>query len=1332
MYGSARELVTNLEIYSRFVGRERFFGLDLISSYFSKLHFTTRIKQNQQLFRKDFMFSKLFYLALEYVDGLNIEGMWVFPLYIVSLILKRYEKKVLDRWELVEITTEDIRQLKDAFNDFISICSFFNRSTCSSQNLFNELKQLVPWETEKNLEFLKYVAEVYTAVEKDYNYREVITVSAILIDCIDKTILKFPQFFKSTMPKTLRYYVVRVFTDGKSVFILEEEYRNVWKLWWAGPPQLMRFGTDITENPLFLHTFVIENSLDHQRKKEWLHPIDVHYETISRTKHHACPIMISSEKFCILASDFFFTVFRELLFSLKLFQRLKKDEWSEMQEYFKFLSEFFDGNVRKRYFLKVDSDNCEKLDVRIINEARKRFHFLLERPAKDVRNAKKDGFTVENLKNELKNLGLLDVFPDILDYADQSYKQVLEKKGEHILRTCDLFDAVELCQLSCVLNRYPQFAVFLHNQNASWVVPGLPCVFCGDSVHPMHNNYLQTKSFLWRLEDVQLVHSATPYHSQFSQVMNGNMGTILTYNETIFAKTLDGLKKQNINIPRGDLKVFLMDMADDKKASEVLRNKFMLFKWHYSMSNLFAFSNEHQKINFYLRLFSRTRSSGYYNYRFFADEVLEMFRSLITNPNPVKELEKIEKFLKSWAAKANFGYRTIPYAALKCAFDDFDTVKELFFVPDPSYIASSTQDVIVKSGTSSVTLFAPDYTRVMDVSQAVFQIFQSVVCDVDWSVEVCKKHPNCMDSFKAEILTAMRWYLELEEGIYVPENNALVKVRNLRQHCNYTQRKSTITPLLELYECDILDEISLSYFAKLCRQFQLSDFQFPNGINEHQLEKGRLHVWKARILFMVAWMDIFFDNDTKDLKAMAKQALYYRIPVKQWYDDTDFQKALFNLDSRQEKEIEEVLQWSVGVIPSCTEQHEWLIGRKENQNIIKSIKTIHFEPIRGKYNQDDAVVKKLTKTILEKMMKNQEKTKKISEFSNEILKKIVVSSRIKQTIGTIKETPKANVTEIVPISDSTVENVSVATNTDESGPCKECQRSERMREKAAKELKESQEKVTILEKTLAGADMKLENSEAIQKTLEQKKVELETIIEQENNRRKKIIDDLQDAQEENFSLKSEVSRVEEENNRLKTDISRLKSENQKQEQMIEELSKKLAALTDHESDELADKECVICISDMDSHDDTMQCTNCKRRYHNPLPFVSSEYSELMNQEIGVRVEVLNLVYHNESIATSTGHPRCRLTLHKDTCSSPQFNKNDTLSWSTRVCYKWVCDTTKYAMRVESCWIGTPKMPVFIVRDDGCTIEKAILTSPVYTSFNRAAAIGWMAVRQKSE
>ncbi|VDN29502.1 unnamed protein product [Cylicostephanus goldi] len=51
------------------------------------------------------------------------------------------------------------------------------------------------------------------------------------------------------------------------------------------------------------------------------------------------------------------------------------------------------------------------------------------------------------------------------------------------------------------------------------------------------------------------------------------------------------------------------------------------------------------------------------------------------------------------------------------------------------------------------------------------------------------------------------------------------------------------------------------------------------------------------------------------------------------------------------------------------------------------------------------------------------------------------------------------------------------------------------------------------------------------------------------------------------------------------------------------------------------------------------------------------------------------------------------------------------------------------MRVEDCWVGTRKSPVYIVKHDGCTAESALLHSPSYTSFLRAASIGWLSIRQ---
>ncbi|NP_001338808.1 PX domain-containing protein [Caenorhabditis elegans] len=106
------------------------------------------------------------------------------------------------------------------------------------------------------------------------------------------------------------------------------------------------------------------------------------------------------------------------------------------------------------------------------------FHFPAN-PVKEVRNAKADhGFTLQNLKNELTYLGLTETFPDITDYAEIAYNEVMRVKKEMLLRTCDLFDAIEHCQLLCIFNRSPFLKQFLHNQKACHRLVGLHCDLC--------------------------------------------------------------------------------------------------------------------------------------------------------------------------------------------------------------------------------------------------------------------------------------------------------------------------------------------------------------------------------------------------------------------------------------------------------------------------------------------------------------------------------------------------------------------------------------------------------------------------------------------------------------------------------------------------------------------------------------------------------------------------------------------------------------------------------------------------------------------------------------
>ncbi|UMM16857.1 hypothetical protein L5515_013691 [Caenorhabditis briggsae] len=102
----------------------------------------------------------------------------------------------------------------------------------------------------------------------------------------------------------------------------------------------------------------------------------------------------------------------------------------------------------------------------------------LPHTAKEIRNAKNDGFTVQNLKNELAHLGLTTIFPEIQNHAELVYSEVDKRKKGSVLRTCDLFDAVEHCQLNCILERRPTFKKFLHNQNGCHRVYGFKCQEC--------------------------------------------------------------------------------------------------------------------------------------------------------------------------------------------------------------------------------------------------------------------------------------------------------------------------------------------------------------------------------------------------------------------------------------------------------------------------------------------------------------------------------------------------------------------------------------------------------------------------------------------------------------------------------------------------------------------------------------------------------------------------------------------------------------------------------------------------------------------------------------
>ncbi|PIC43812.1 hypothetical protein B9Z55_004409 [Caenorhabditis nigoni] len=63
------------------------------------------------------------------------------------------------------------------------------------------------------------------------------------------------------------------------------------------------------------------------------------------------------------------------------------------------------------------------------------------------------------------------------------FPEIQKRKNGEFLRTCDLFEAIEHCQLIGFLEKFPIFAVFMHSQKACHMIMGLQCVECNENWH---------------------------------------------------------------------------------------------------------------------------------------------------------------------------------------------------------------------------------------------------------------------------------------------------------------------------------------------------------------------------------------------------------------------------------------------------------------------------------------------------------------------------------------------------------------------------------------------------------------------------------------------------------------------------------------------------------------------------------------------------------------------------------------------------------------------------------------------------------------------------------
>ncbi|EFP09002.1 hypothetical protein CRE_22523 [Caenorhabditis remanei] len=479
MYGSAEELAQNLKIYHNFPKSYRFFKTEF-EPYTTTTTLYRSLKNEEYICKSD-LFPILQNMALNVFPA--ADSYEVFS-SILGLLFNE-QNKLPHRMEFIKFDQKVFDEIEMEMREASQLCVISDAELAvlgaqleagNFDSLFAKFEKVHMKEnlSKKDSDGIhEYLKEYYSELkESDLNpaqYLVVFLVTTAAMICLNKIIhVKRPEMFH---PNSINNspMIVRLFEEGDQKFVMESELAIA--MW---PKKASEIFAKKGEVGFHEYTTI---TLDEAIRKGAGRVEFIRYP-IKRTKHRAVPIEGPDPEdpndWCILAVDAFFESMKSIITGVEIFQKnpiLSAKAFDCIAPVFSALEELFKPEVKSPYFVKIE---CVNDMLTIIQKNMNLF------PNKDVRNANKEGFTAQNLKNELTYLGLTVIFPDIQEYAEDVYQGIDKAKKERYLRTCDLCDAVESCQLICILHRIPNLKKFLHNQKGCGRVFGYKCEHCDE------------------------------------------------------------------------------------------------------------------------------------------------------------------------------------------------------------------------------------------------------------------------------------------------------------------------------------------------------------------------------------------------------------------------------------------------------------------------------------------------------------------------------------------------------------------------------------------------------------------------------------------------------------------------------------------------------------------------------------------------------------------------------------------------------------------------------------------------------------------------------------
>ncbi|PIC24361.1 hypothetical protein B9Z55_017730 [Caenorhabditis nigoni] len=143
-----------------------------------------------------------------------------------------------------------------------------------------------------------------------------------------------------------------------------------------------------------------------------------------------------------------------------VFQKVTQDNWYIVEDCSNDLAETFDEKLGPFF---IDTEKSERVRKQCEDYFEKHLGSL---PVKIINEVPETGFTLKDVEENVKYLGLENAFPNIMEFAEYMYIKMKTIAGNRTLETTDMFTVLEFCQLNSFLPKLPKLERFIHNQGA--------------------------------------------------------------------------------------------------------------------------------------------------------------------------------------------------------------------------------------------------------------------------------------------------------------------------------------------------------------------------------------------------------------------------------------------------------------------------------------------------------------------------------------------------------------------------------------------------------------------------------------------------------------------------------------------------------------------------------------------------------------------------------------------------------------------------------------------------------------------------------------------------